>query len=410
LTHAADVLATVVAVSLPWSTSVTAIAAVVWLVVALATLKLPALRDEFVRPAGGLPALLAVFGLLATLWADVPWPDRWGGVDSFARLLLIPVLLAQFRGSGRAKPVLAGFFVSCTALLLLSGLLVLWPALGRGWLKDLQFGVPVKDYIAQSGEFVLCAFALGPLVVAAARDRRWALAAGLLALALGFLANVLYVATGRTALAVIPVLGLIFCLRQFSWRSAIAALAAAVLAAALVWASSPYLRTRVGSLVREIQTYEASNARTSAGERLEYWKKSIGFVAEAPLIGHGTGAIHDLFRRSTAGLTGPGDEAAANPHNQTFAVALQTGLIGTALLYGMWMAHLLLFRGGRLVAWIGLVVVVQNIVGSLFNSHLFDFTQAWMYIFGIGAAGGMVLPPLAGAAKRPAPKAAREVP
>ena len=34
-------------------------------------------------------------------------------------------------------------------------------------------------------------------------------------------------------------------------------------------------------------------------------------------------------------------------------------------------------RGPGLVEWIGLVVVVQNIVGSLFNSHLFDFTQGW---------------------------------
>ena len=57
----------------------------------------------------------------------------------------------------------------------------------------------------------------------------------------------------------------------------------------------------------------------------------------------------------------------------------------------MWIAHLLLFRGGGLAAWIGLVIVVQNIVGSLFNSHLFDFLQGWTYVFGVGVAGGMVL-------------------
>ena len=41
--------------------------------------------------------------------------------------------------------------------------------------------------------------------------------------------------------------------------------------------------------------------------------------------------------------------------------------------------------------WVGLVVVVQNIVSSLFNSHLFDFTQGWTYVFGVGIAGGMIL-------------------
>lgn len=57
----------------------------------------------------------------------------------------------------------------------------------------------------------------------------------------------------------------------------------------------------------------------------------------------------------------------------------------------MWIAHLLLFRGNGLANWIGVVVVVQNIVGSLFNSHLFDFVQGWVYVIGVGIAGGTAL-------------------
>jgi O-antigen ligase len=53
--------------------------------------------------------------------------------------------------------------------------------------------------------------------------------------------------------------------------------------------------------------------------------------------------------------------------------------------------HLLLFRRDGLAAWIGLLVVVQNIFTSLFNSHLFDFTEGWMYVLGVGVAGGMLL-------------------
>jgi hypothetical protein len=57
----------------------------------------------------------------------------------------------------------------------------------------------------------------------------------------------------------------------------------------------------------------------------------------------------------------------------------------------MWLVHLLLFRADGLVAWIGLLVVLQNIFSSLFNSHLFDFHEGWMYVLGVGVAGGMVL-------------------
>jgi hypothetical protein len=52
---------------------------------------------------------------------------------------------------------------------------------------------------------------------------------------------------------------------------------------------------------------------------------------------------------------------------------------------------LLLFRGDGLAPWVGLLVVVQNIFSSLFNSHLFDFHEGWMYVLGVGVAGGMVL-------------------
>jgi ribosomal protein S11 len=34
---------------------------------------------------------------------------------------------------------------------------------------------------------------------------------------------------------------------------------------------------------------------------------------------------------------------------------------------------------------------VQNFVGSLFNTHIFDFTHGWGYVIGVGVAGGMVL-------------------
>jgi hypothetical protein len=80
-----------------------------------------------------------------------------------------------------------------------------------------------------------------------------------------------------------------------------------------------------------------------------------------------------------------------NPHNQTLNVAVQWGSAGVVILYAMWLVHLLLFRGQDLAAWIGLMVVLQNVFTSLFNSHLFDFHEGWMYVLGVGVTGGMAL-------------------
>ena len=35
------------------------------------------------------------------------------------------------------------------------------------------------------------------------------------------------------------------------------------------------------------------------------------------------------------------------------------------------------------------MIVVQNFISSLLNSHLFDFHEGWIYVLGVGVAGGM---------------------
>jgi len=168
----------------------------------------------------------------------------------------------------------------------------------------------------------------------------------------------------------------------------VAGLVAGVLAS-LAWVSSPYLRERVTRIAQEARDYR-SNVNTSVGLRLEFWRQSVDFVAEAPLIGHGTGTISGLFRASATVETDPA-AITTNPHSQILTVAIQLGLIGTLALIAMWIAHLALFRDGTLMAWLGLMLVSANMVSSLFNSHLFDFSQGWLYVFGVGVLGGTVL-------------------
>jgi hypothetical protein len=57
----------------------------------------------------------------------------------------------------------------------------------------------------------------------------------------------------------------------------------------------------------------------------------------------------------------------------------------------MWIAHLRLFRGHSLADWIGLMVTVSAITCGLFDSDLFDARRGWIYVFGVGVAGGVVL-------------------
>ncbi len=110
-----------------------------------------------------------------------------------------------------------------------------------------------------------------------------------------------------------------------------------------------------------------------------------------PLLGHGTASTERQFGRDPIGQADLPASAVSDPQNQTLSVAVQWGLVGVIVLYAMWLSHLLLFSGAGLAAWIGFAVVVQNILSSLLNSHLFDFNEGWMYVLGVGVAGGMSL-------------------
>jgi O-antigen ligase len=388
--RAADLLAAAVLVSIPWSTTATSVLIVLWLFAVVPTLDWPAVRRELTTAAGGLPVLFFLLAAVGTLWADVSWRERLGGLDSFHRLLIVPLLLAQFRRSGNGRWVILGFLASCTVLLVASYGHYTWRHIVPDPAHWTFYGVPVKDYILQSSEFQLCAFGLAYAAVEAWRAQRPRLAFALGLLACAFLANIVYIVTGRTAIAAMPALLALFGLRLFGWRGVLGIVLAGVLIAAVAWFSSHYLRLRVSGIWDEAYRYETQGAETSAGERLEFWKKSLRFIAAAPVIGHGTGSIKQQFS-TVVGTSGPSTIVSDNPHQQTLTVAIQLGIVGVLVLYAMWIAHLVLFRGGGLIGWCGLSLVAQNMVSSLFNSYLFDFTQGWLYVFGVGVLGGTLL-------------------
>ncbi len=384
----ADLLAAAALFSVPWSTSATSVMIVLWLIVLIPTLSSRGLYETLLTPAGGLPVALFILAALGIFWADVDWATRLHGLRPYYKLLAIPLLLIQFRRSNRGMWVLLSFLISCMALLVASWFLVIFQ--DQTLWRERQFGVPVRDYIAQSSEFLLCSIALAAVVFNLWRKRRGmaVLAACLSSL---FLANILYTTTGRTALVVLPFLILALAYRQLQWRGIVAAVFGCAVLGPAIWFTSSNLQNRVYGAFEEVQEYVRDNRSTNSGLRIEFYVKSFELISRAPLLGHGTGTISSSFAKLTVGETGATSVPTANPHNQLFAVAIPLGLVGAGLLLAMWASHLLLFRSADLVDWIGLVVVLQNVISSMFNSHLMDFAHGWLYVLGLSVAGGVTL-------------------
>jgi O-antigen ligase len=388
-TRAADTFIILLAVSLPWSTSFVAIFAVLWFLSLLPTLDVERFFQSLKRPPSALPVALFALAVVGTLWStDVPWAARLHGINPVAKLLAIPLLIYHFETSRRGFWVIIAFLASCTSVMLASWLIFIDPRMAFDPARSP--GVPVKNYIVQGQEFALCAFGGFGAAVYLWRANLKRYAVALILVSIGFLCNMAFVVSSRTVWVCVPFLLLVFALLHFNRRGVLIILAVAVAAGAVFWASSPYLRTRTTGVAVEYEEYHDQNASTSTGLRLEYWRKSIKFIQNAPLIGNGTGSTKTLFEKDAIGKTAVSAEIIGNPHNQTLNVAVQWGLLGCIVLYAMWLAHLKMFLTPGLISWIGLAAVIENFVGSLFNSHLFDFGEGWIYVLAVGVAGGML--------------------
>lgn len=385
-----DILAVITVASLPWSTTITSFFSALWILSVCPRIRIEALLDTIGRSRSGFAVALFALALVGTLWAsDVSWAARLRGVNPAVKFLLIPILIYHFQTSPRATWILSAFLASCAVLLALSWITAIAPNLISS--PNSQPGVPVKNYIDQSQSFALCAVVLAWPILELIRSRKIELAFLLTALSIAFLANLSFVVLARTALVYVPVMLLLFGVFYLPRSIFYGAIACCIFLAAPAWLTSSNLQHRTNSILLEYSKYGASNEITSTGMRLEYWRKSLNFFQESPVFGHGTGSVQMLFDRAAQGQTGLAAETISNPHNQTLSVAVQWGSIGCIILYAMWICHLGFFRGAGFYPWLGFIVVVQNMISSLFNSHLFDFVPGWIYVIGISLAAGTIL-------------------
>ena len=221
--------------------------------------------------------------------------------------------------------------------------------------------------------------------------RQWRRTVAAVVLALLFVADMPRGNKPHRALLVVPVLLVCLGWREFRWRGLFGTLLLFVVVGSAAWSASPYLHDRLARSITEYEAYRTKNEPNSTGLHLEFLRKSLSFVETAPIIGHGTGSIPDQFRQSETGHD-------STPRSIRKIRTIRFSRYDPARPdrnrcadRHVDRASLIVYRRRRLVAWIGMIVVVQNIVSSLFNSHLFDFTSGWLYVFGVGVVGGMVL-------------------
>ncbi len=245
-----DVFAILTALSLPWSTSLTAIFATALLVTMVPFLDVRAFLQSLKRPICAVPIALFALAVVGTLWSDAPWGARLYAIGPTVKLLMLPVLLFHFERSERGLWVFVAFLVSCTLLTAMSWIVFFHPGLSLKTF-DPQPGIFVKNYIDQSQEFTLCAVALAYPIITSLRARKFMLAALLVAIVVSFLANMAFVVVSRTALVTMPIMLAVFGLVHLKWRTNVMIFCAAIVVSVIAWTASSRLQWTITTFTRD---------------------------------------------------------------------------------------------------------------------------------------------------------------
>jgi O-antigen ligase len=374
------------AFTLPITTSGQAIAVSIFAVLALLTLDRTQLTATLRTPPALIPLVLFLLMLVSVSWSAEPLVPALKGVAPYAKLLLIPLVMATAFTPRQALQVGYGFLVPCLVLLALSWASLLWPSGPWHWFKII--GVPVKDNAVQSSCFALCAFGLAVHAI-----RTWSggavwRALAIMVLAVLFFTNIFLIFVSKTGLLMALALLALVLVQVGRWRRALLMAAAAGLVIGIALTYSPWGQARLEEFWADVHTEKPTSESIKA--RLDFWDKALGFVREAPLLGHGAGSIRPLYQTLEATRPSPLGEPTSDPHNQFFAVALQIGLVGGVLLLAMWATHFAMFIGRDFARVLGQAVVLQNVLGSLFNSHLSTVTQGMLYCLAVGLLGAVI--------------------
>ncbi|PZP98465.1 MAG: polymerase [Variovorax paradoxus] len=363
------------AVGLPMA--VVSISKALLLVSALGLVLWPALhgrRDLAAARLRSPPVLLAALAFLALslLWTTAPSGEALGALGKHAKLLLIPVLVLFLRTRREALIALAWFVGAQVFLLLSSWLLVLgvpvpWATADTATIDHAVFTNYLGQSIMTATLGAICWHLRGYL------PRPWMRQAAIAVAALG-LASTLLVMPGRTghlvATAVISLALLWLLPRRMRFLGVLAPIAVAAL---LLVVSEP-MRYRAGLVVNESLAFaERAETRSSSGERLNFWHRSVQAIAERPGSGFGVGSFNQQYRRLDAGRGNPFTYSVRNPHQEFLLWGVEAGvgamLLLCALLYSLYRD---LCLGERPAVRAGASAMAALLISCMFNSILFD--------------------------------------
>ena len=337
-------------------------------------------RRAWRQPLGFASVLFLLLLLLAATWSVAPFGVALTAWTGWRHFVLLFIALAIF-DTRAAKLAFAKVFVVAASVAAVASFLTIDFGSAQAT-SDVAGGIILRNHVTQG--MSLTVGALLALVLSRHAPRgswlqwAWAAAAALM------VANVLFVAYGRSGYVVLAITSVAVALGLWRGRARGLALVVVILLALATSQLSPMIKQRFDQGVQEMSQTASSEQLTSMGIRMVMWETTTAIVRDAPLFGHGLGSFPEQYQhRVTARYTGWKATLTEDPHNQYLLILAETGLLGLAgFVWFLFSALRQLLHGPfRLIA---ISLLLAWCITSLFSSHFHTFNEGHLIAMLLG--------------------------
>lgn len=393
--------------AVPFSTALMNLFAALTLIGALIGVAVSAQARATLRLPPSLLALLLLGALIAgAAWTIAPHPDMVQALKKYTKLVILPVAIGlAWRDRSLAARAVRAY--GAGSLVLAGACYLVWFNLmpeSEWWrVGDQADSFAFKNHITIG---ILLSFSATGAFLYASYAHTWRARLGWLAGGVFSTVPVIFLSQGRTGyLSLLLGLLVVFLLRvRLNARNVLAGGAALALLFGAFYATSSNIQLRAAQLVDEISNHKQQSPN---GLRASFMLTGIELFQAHPLFGNGTGSFAEGYAPEARRVWGPGThfgEARHQPHSEVLNIAVQLGLAGLAL-YGALLAALLrpaLRLRARQTDLLVLLWVIY-VFCSIFNSLLWDPTEAYWFLILAGCLYGAAAPRAADGAGLAAP-------
>lgn len=321
---------------------------------------------------------LFILYALGMFYSSASWNERLSWWLKYHKLLYIPLIISVLAVDKYRTLALKAFLAGMLMILTISYLK--W--LGLVPHKDIGQGYFVfKGRIAHNIFMAYAMYLTLQLAIQSTNWKRWMWIVVSLLAAI----NIIFLVNGRSGQVIMLVLLIWFCWEAWRWKSIQLLALLAIVIAGFYFLSSDLPKGRFFEIKQEVMSHDPSQAPTSSGIRLEFYKNSVALIQQNPFLGGGTGSFENEYRllaetQKTVSTYVP------NPHNEFLLTGQQLGIVGLLLLSAFFIIPWILsYRIDTIqksmpsegYALRGLVLTL--VVGSLFNSLLLDAGEGKFY-------------------------------